>query len=547
VTEAPAPAPKRRGPSTAVKAGCSTALVFIIFALLELVARIAGGGDPNAFGGSKLQYQQIYPPLLRLVKDEKGTRFRPRDPRLVDRPTPEKAPPDRVFCFGESAVAGLGMAENASFSRALERDLRKLGEKTTVTNVGIVALDSRQVQKCVEDCCAHQKPEVVVLHVGNNEFLETHARRATSSVKNDIDDFLRAHSKLYLTLWQKAMEGKTKNLTAATFNTGSLRQSEHELIKKKGVQVEPAEIAAAVATHLANMRKTIEIAKAAGARVILMTVAVNLEWAGSKDPEGGWLAKACGSLSQKDAIEKLTKTIDDATTDPVDRWEARYARACVRRALGDMKGALEDYQTASDQDPHLRRCLAAMNENMRALAKEENVTLVDGARLLADASKDGITGFDVLYDYVHFTPEGSERLGAALAQALLGDARAPELAKLVDERRALLASRTQDALEVEEYYGWNANRAMLADRDLWKYESGRDALDYQPLGPNDTKPQGKIQAGTATPEEIVWAANASALQVGGEAHARELYAKAKAAKPELGGVIEANLRWLDAR
>jgi lysophospholipase L1-like esterase len=519
---------------TKAKLAFSLFLVVFVFGSLEIVARALGAGDPEAFGGSRLLYQHIYPPLF--VETPKGV-WRPRDPRLVDRPIPRQAPPERVFVFGESAVAGLGMSENASFSRALERHLRKAGNATAVANVGIVALDSRQVHACVKDCCARQKPEWVVLHVGNNEFLEPHAMKFIEAEGKPFGlrlDEVFSHSRLFLALKNKAEMARTATLTSRTFSTDALRRSEHELIEKRGVSVSRAEIDAAVAKHLANLRRTVELAKASGARVILMTVATNLEWSGSKDPEGGWLKQAAPDGNLQAALSTLSKTID-GSSDDLDRWKARYERACVKRALGDMAGALEDFQKANDEDPHLRRCLSVMNENVRQLAKEEGCTLVDGAKVLALASKDGITGFDMLYDYVHFTPAGAERLGAAIARVLLGETRAADLDAWVAERDKKLAERAQDAFEVDEYLGWNADRSILSSRDLWKYEKARDALEV------------KAAQGTASPEELCWCANGHALCVGEEPRARELYAKARAAKPELGAVIEANLHWLDAR
>src|SRR5205807_208383 len=132
-----------------------------------------------------------------------------------------------------------------------------------------------------------------------------------------------------------------------------------------------------------------------------------------------------------------------------------------------------------------------------------------------------------LYDYVHFTPQGSERLGAALAQRLLPDKTA-DAAKWAEERDAQLAARKTDALEVTEYLGWNDDRAILSSRDLWKYEKARDALEA------------KIAQGTAKTEELVWAANGHALVVGEEKRARELYEKAKSLRPDLSGVVDAN-------
>ena len=57
----------------------------------------------------------------------------------------------------------------------------------------------------------------------------------------------------------------------------------------------------------------------------------------------------------------------------------------------------------------------------------------------------------------------------------------------------------------------------------------------------------KIAAGQARPEDLLWAANGYALQVGGERRARELYDEARAKAPSLGEAVADNLRWLDAR
>lgn len=569
------PAPRRAPPSTAARLAIQLGAIAVLFLLLELVVRVLGAGDPMAFGGSKLQYQQIYPPLFEAAG--KPGRMHPRDPRLVDRSFSVSAPPQRIFVYGESAVRGLGMSENTSFARALERQLRSAGSDAQVVNVGVVALDSRQIIACVKDT-ASLKPDWVVLHVGNNEFLETHAWRFLKATKKlptraAIDDVLQA-SRLYLAIKQAGIRGKTKTLSPALFSIESLRGSgggggagavedpgsERELVKaieSAGLGVTEGEIAEAARTHKARMREAIELAKAEGAKVILMTVATNLEWEGVRDPEGGWLAKAAGGEVPKDEPSRTAKlqaalaAHDKQVADKLpslEHWRALYERAWLKRALGDARGAHDDFQAANDQDPHLRRCLAVMNENMRALAQETGALLVDGERTLAAASKDGITGFDMLYDYVHFTPEGNERIGAELAKAILGSGAKPDaIDALVAARRAKLAAQTQDFLEVGEYVGFHGDRAMLSDRDLWKYEKAHDALDHVPDPRKADDKPGKVQAGTATPEELVWAGDYAALQVGGEPRAKELWEKARAAKPELAAVVDANLKWLESR
>ncbi len=442
----PASAPpkkKKKGPSATAKLVFSLGFVAFIFGALELVARVAGIADPFAFGGSRLAYQQIYPPLLRRVKDDKGERFRARDPRLVDRAYPVSSPAGankgaRIYCFGESAVAGLGMSENAAFARALERHLRKLGgdhAQDSVANVGIVALDSRQVLKCVQDVCAHQKPDWVVLHVGNNEFLELHALKFQAAQGKTfaigLDEFLKNHSALYLGLKNKSIAAKNANLTRDTFQTGALQLSERTLVEKKETHVDMEETGEAIAKHKENLRKACQVAKAAGAKVILMTVATNLEWEGMRDPKDGWVAEACGGpLPEGEAARKaklesaladLTKKADDKTLGALEHWSALYERAHVKRALGDAKGALADFQLANDQDPHLRRCLSVMNENVRALAyaSEQHAHEAIFANTHGELCEGTGTNVFVVHDGVVRTPPLASGCLAGITRALV--------------------------------------------------------------------------------------------------------------------------------
>lgn len=93
-----------------------------------------------------------------------------------------------------------------------------------------------------------------------------------------------------------------------------------------------------------------------------------------------------------------------------------------------------------------------------------------------------------------------------------------------------------DTLDVTRWVGWNDDPQLVGSRDLWKYEAARKALDEL------------IEKGSPRPEQLVWAANGYALEVGGEARARELYARAQqAGGPEVQAAVERDLAWLDAR
>jgi lysophospholipase L1-like esterase len=497
-------------PSAAKRLAFSLVAVAIFLGLLEAVARIARLGDPEAFGGSRLRYTQVYPPLFRPTQD--GSGYRPRDPRLPDRFVPRGPDVARVFVFGESAVAGLGYSENASFSRALERRLRARGPGATVVNCGFIGFNSRQILRVVRDVAtlraresAQAGKDVFVFHVGNNEFIESIAEKILERrgvpFAETLDRALE-HSRLYLAMKQISVAARHRELPPGTFSTKDLRTQEGEgdaRAEVEAVELSPAEVDAIVARHAERLRAMVEVARKAGAVPVLATVATNLEWPGKKD---------------------------------------LFERAQARRAQGDVAGARADFTAARDQDPKLRRTLSVMNENVRRLAKELDVPLADGEQAIGRASDRGITGFSSFFDNVHFTPLGDERVAEEIDRALVEAKLAAEWkdgGEWVSRRAAALAAAPRDALDVREWIGWNGDKAFLADKNLWKLEQEREALEKT------------IGDGTATPEELVWAANGWALTVGGEPRARELYARAKTAKPDLAAAVDANVAWLDAR
>jgi lysophospholipase L1-like esterase len=519
------------GPSRSRKLALAAAVVLFFVLVLEGGARVLGLGDPEAFGGSRLWYQQVFPPLLKATDDG----YRPRDPRLADRRVPRDG--TRVFVFGESAVAGLGMSENGSFPRALERRLRARSQNTTVVNLGIVALSARQVA-CVErDVARLRKAEgaaakdVFVFHVGNNEFLELHAERFIAAKgglppAQRLDRALEA-SRLYLSLKQLSLAARSRRLNARSFAGEDQRVAESDLVQT--AELTDDEVKRVVDGYGERVRGLVALAREAGALPVLMTVATNLLWGGREDPPIPQGPDARRALDERIAAKK---------GNGLERWRDLFQRAHVRLAQGDVAGAREDFVLAKDQDPRLRRCLSAMNDQVRRIAKELEVPLVDGEAELARACEHGIAGFPVLYDYVHFTPRGAELLAQALDDALVAAkvvAPWPEGKDHAARRLAALEAAPHDTLEVTEWLGWNEDRSFLASRDLWKFESARKALDQ------------RAAEGKASARELVFAANGYALEVGSEARARELYEKAKALDPALAPVVDANLRWLSVR
>jgi tetratricopeptide (TPR) repeat protein len=175
-----------------------------------------------------------------------------------------------------------------------------------------------------------------------------------------------------------------------------------------------------------NLRDTIKVAQAAGAKVIVSTVATNL-----KDcaPFASLHRKNLSMDDLKKWSTLVQQGIDlDAANSPAEAMmryqeaaaidggyaelEFRMARAAWR--LRDYRTAREHFLRARDLDTLRFRADSKINEINRSVATSSRVVLVDAEKTLSDAAPDGIIGTDLIYEHVHMTPEGNYLLARAI-------------------------------------------------------------------------------------------------------------------------------------
>ncbi|HEX4923708.1 MAG TPA: hypothetical protein VFV50_06465 [Bdellovibrionales bacterium] len=480
-----------------------------VFAALELLSRALGLDDLERFGGSSLKYQLLSPPLLRPVPNG----YRPRDPRLADRHIPAAAPGHaRVFVFGESAVAGLGMSENVSFPRAAERMLRTSGRAVSVVNMGLVALSSRQIARAVHDVLHTLQSagdelsrDVFVFHVCNNEFFEPQARafadaQGLRTWRARLSESLERHSGVYRAMAVLSARLRPEAPRLRELMNADRAANASDLVKNLTLSEEV--VSRVLQEHADNLRASIAAVREAGAIPVLMTVGANLLWLGKggvTSVEGDW------SRARQEGAELL--------------------------ARGEFASAKARLEFARSNDPHRRRCTAEMNESIRALAAETGTLLVDSERALESKAKGGAPGFEFFYDHIHFSLSGAEAVADSLVAALAPGLPAGE----ATQEPALDPGPVADALELERWVGFNDDRQMLEDDDLWKFERMRARFEEKAGRPG------------ATPAELIWAANGHALETGGLEAAERLYERALGAGGEAGRAAERNLNWLRRR
>ena len=546
--------PRTREPRTARAAAwlllaASLALAGALLAALEWGLRAAGAGEPDAARGSPLRYQRLELPSLAPALRADGTAvLRPVDPRLgfqeLLRAKPERAL--RVVVFGESAAAGLGFSPNASFASELARLLRGAypDRAVEVLNLAIAGIASEQVRALVADALRDADPDLLVVSCGHNEFLEVHARRWAERRASPLGRALLALGELRLFRVAHALVRPGRAAAEREARRGSdeaLRLPERDLLA--GVALAPGEVRAVEERYAANLAAIAAAARAAQVPLVLATAASNARWRGRKDLPADWLAARLGEPGPESperlraARAKLDARLAGAAAD--ERWELLYERAVAAERQGDLAAARADYRAARDADPHRRRASEALHARVRGVAASSGAALADVDAALARRAASGLAGFDEFYDYVHPTPRGAVEiaailLGAALAAGALPPAPALDLPRRRDERLAALAALRADPFDVSEWLGFGFDPGGVSDRDLWKYERLREALDA------------RLAADPGDLAALVYRGNASYFEpAGGPAARRDWEAAARLAPGD--PAIRANLARLAAQ
>jgi tetratricopeptide (TPR) repeat protein len=239
-------------------------------------------------------------------------------------------------------------------------------------------------------------------------------------------------------------------------------------------------------------------------------------------------------------LELLATKIDEAEAE--ERWELHFARAVAAQGLGDFELARREYRRAMNVDPHLRRALDDMADEVRGVAREHETSLLDVIEVLGASTEHGIVGHDEFYDYVHFTPRAAVIVAAALFDRMLADGILPatsfDPAAYADDRLAFEASLAEDLLGATEWLGFGFDVSNVADRSLWKYDRFVKALDA------------RIESSPEDVRALVYRGNARSFKAGGADAAADDYRAALALDPDEAGeadVIRANLERLEAQ
>lgn len=503
---------------------------------LEYAARAAGFGAPDP-GYSSLKYQRIAFPLFAPLPD--GQALATTDPRLPRQSfqVPKPSNTRRVFCFGGSALAGLGHSPNVTLAAQLQRALDAGGGDIDyeVFNLGVVAFASGQVRAMVADVLSYAEPDLLVVYSGNNEFLEVHSQlfaRSQGQGPGAIGQLVRSSALL------RGLQGGGKidraaleaSVSTRDLAANDARVNHSELMEQ--VELPEAEIARTLERYQANLEAIARMAEEAGVPLALCTVESNWRWVGLEDPQPAdhaWLQAALDS--PEGLAAGLRAQLEQVPHH--ERYKVTAALAAAEEEQGATAIAAELFRESRDDDPHLRRATTEHAARVRRAAESSNnAALIDTALGLQALAPGGIVGFETFYDYVHFTPAGNAAATRVLLDGLLDagwvQVASPELARAALSELPAQSLTGRDGLHVDRWIGFGGDLALLDSRDLWKYDACWAALDA------------RLEASPADWEARVWRGHLLSFKPGRAGDARRDYEAALAERehPDVRASLE---------
>jgi tetratricopeptide (TPR) repeat protein len=341
-----------------------------------------------------------------------------KEPQMYAIPA-EKAPSTfRIFVLGESAAMG-DPAPAFGFSRYLEVMLgeRYPSMKFEIINTGSVAINSHVVLPIAKELAKH-RPDVFIIYSGNNEVVGPYGPGTALTSAG-----------MSLPVIRGSIFYRSTRIGQLLTKVGTPKREwgGMAMFLDKQVRADSPLMKYAYANFEQNLRDTIAVARNSGARVIVSTVATNLQDCapfGSLHREnlGTDALRSWSNLVQQGAeqehagayAEALKFYLSAASIDD-EYAELEFRIARTSESLGDYNAAREHFIRARELDTLRFRADGKINEINRSVARAfPGVESVDADAIFAKESPNGIIGSELVYEHVHMTPHASYLLASAM-------------------------------------------------------------------------------------------------------------------------------------
>jgi tetratricopeptide (TPR) repeat protein len=349
-----------------------------------------------------------------------GYRFFPpesaRNPPPIS--VPARKPPGmvRIVVLGESAAMGDPIIE-FSAPRMLEKMLNHAtnGPRFEVVNAAMTAINSPVIADIASELDRLQ-PDIVVVYMGNNEVVGPYGPgpRPRGRIANRVIPL-----RVALTRWQSLLALKLAMETAAARGREA-RHFQMDALGRLELRAGDPRLDSVYRLYEDRLERIVALARRAGARVILSTVAVNLsdsppfgsalDSALAPDARTRWEhAYAAGVEAQRDGrTDDALAALRAAAQIDGGHAELAYRLAQVSAAAGQPGEAAAWYARARDADTRRFRADSRIHQILLESARRLPVDLVDAQAAFRAANRDEA----LFLDHVHFTFDGAYLLAS---------------------------------------------------------------------------------------------------------------------------------------
>lgn len=403
---------------TAARLILAVGLPLLLLAAVEGVMRGFSLGYPTSFlvaGGARVLVNNPF----------YGYRFFPHElarnppPIVCDRDKP--AGVIRVVVLGESAALGDPVIP-FSAPRMLEKMLNDAGgtPRFEVINAAMTAINAAVIADIASEL-KRLEPDIVILYIGNNEAVGPYGPGTVVTLRGwaGLTPLRVRLSRLRLVQLFHAGRG-ARGRARAPESFGM------QLFAANRLRADDARLKPMYRLYENRMERIVALSRAAGAEVLLCTVAVNLAGCApfgsdraaildSRSWQAWKTAYARGVAKQARGLQdEALKDFEEAAALDDSHAELAYRRAVALSAAGRAAEAQPLFARARDLDIQRFRADSAINGIIREVAACRGVRLLDIERSLAVAEE-----ADRLFlDHVHFTFDGAYRLAGEWFDAL---------------------------------------------------------------------------------------------------------------------------------
>ncbi len=385
-------------------------LPILFLCALEFALRLAGYGfDPSFFKPLRIGNENYL-----VQNDDFSFRFFPRETARnpgVFRFLAQKPPGTfRIFIFGESAA--MGDPEPAyGAGRYLEVLLREKfpGVKFEIINVAFTAINSHVIVPIARECAA-QNGDLWIIYMGNNEMVGPFGAATVFGAQSPPLFYVRLVTgleKIRVGQLLAAAMRKLAHRPAKATSWGGMQM----FLDNRVIPGSPKK-EMVYRNFARNLHDILRAGLGQHAKVLLNTVAVNLKDCPPFASISNSNLPPALQSNLNDPFEKAA-ALNPQSADLQYQWGEHLLRATNTAAARD------HLQLACDDDALPFRTDSRLNAIIREAApafSDDQLTLLDTAKLLAGQNPAGVCGDETFYEHVHFDFSGSYRLALLWAQ-----------------------------------------------------------------------------------------------------------------------------------